>query len=195
MRLAHALEFTAAIAVGLGLIRFRATGPDYNEFCPTILDRVIDGADVFFAGAAIVFGAAIANERGKKNAPLAWGLGRWVWFAGFIYVMLKMLERLCDSLSHRLLALQTQTSWTHDVFQGLRGKYSGFALPGVAWMILTFLICRVVAPCTASRHARDAIETSGRVFALLLILMLLAMKVLLFLGYNQGGMGGGFAGG
>jgi hypothetical protein len=193
MRLAHALELTAAISIGFGLIRFRATGPDYRELCPTFVDRLIDGTDVFFAGAAVVVGASVAVERARGTTHRAWGIGRWIWFASFAYVLLRVAERASDTLSHRRTAIHVDNSWLSDVIVGFRGKYSGFLLPSFAWMLLAFLICWLTAPSKAIDNARDALETSGRVFAALVILTLLAMKVLLFLGYNQGGMGGGLA--
>jgi hypothetical protein len=195
MCLFYAIELVLAAGVGLALVRYQQTDPDYQELGGflTGIVRLEDGIDVFFAGVALVGGMGILVERARGRSPRNWGPGRWIWVIVASYLLLHVLDAFCGTLSAHIWAVGVnQASLVEDLLRGLRWKYGRYLLPSISWFTLalamTSLLARPQLP-----PAPDARDRAGTVFAVLLIFCVLVLKVFILFGYQEGTMGGGMS--
>ncbi len=203
MRLSYLLELVLAVCVGLGLARYRLTGPELADTL-TQLPPIYwyeEGIDSFLAGMALVGGLGTLIERARGKSPAAWGPGRWAWASLAIYLVIHLLEWTAEITAQYNQAIVAnprvgigQNSLWEKILQEQRGGYSGLLLTSIPWFLLALGLTSLAAPGRRD-SSPDAREWAGRLFAASIVAVAIGFTALLLLGFKPSGMGGGMGGG
>jgi hypothetical protein len=155
--IAYVLELVAAVAVGLGMLRYaRLVGMPFDL---ATRRGVLDAWSYLAAGLALVGLVGTAVEVARRRSPERWGLGRWTWAIAGLYTV----------VIHGL-----------GVAKGIRDAMFYLGLPwiyfyGLLWA-WPYLGPALVSAWLTARMARlprdpkpDAREWTGRIYGLLVV--------------------------
>lgn len=191
MRLSYGLELVGVAAVGLGLASWRMSWEELTMYFGPMqspFDRFEFGADAFFAGAGLAGGAATIAEGLRRKAP--WGPGRWAWAFLGMYVFLTQADKsLCRfTASYVPDASFPEPVW-EGVLRGIQGHNGLLLFPEAAWATIALGLIALVARSPRD-PVPDAREWCGRVFASLVIVAWLGLRMALWLRFHDNMMGG-----
>ena len=192
MRVSFLLELILAIGVGLGIARYRMSSPVMTEAFSNQnwvgwSEQAIDGV---LAGMALVLGAGTWVERLRGRSPDVWGPGRWIWASLAIFLPLKEIGAIVDTVAARLSSVHSD-SLAAEIIMIFQGEDEGLLILVVPSLLVALGVTWFLAPSRRDSKP-DARDWSGRAFAMLIVLSAISFKTLSLLGFtSRGGMGGG----
>jgi hypothetical protein len=188
VRLAFLMELVVALAVGLGFARDLGGGLRADPFLePGFVTLGSNFVFAVLAGFGLVVGLDTWLEAARRRGPIPWGPGRWVWSVVAAYMVLKAASCLPVMMaSTRAVILMWPVALPYP--RNIRDVESVVLVDfdnTVPWLLGAVAFTRWVARSDRTA-ATDARERTGRAYAVLLVALAVAVKVLLAVGFDPG---------